>query len=178
MKKERENTTEFEATVEQAEVEEQQNQADDATTAETNASNVAPNLPKGRSLWWLKYLITAVVLAVLTVLIAWREGAFVETNQKELLSKLSDAFFAPGILTVFFGLLVVCSNGGAFDMLSYGFQTLFRMFKKDPLDRKYGSYYEYSKAKRKKKRSFWFLLIVGGVFTLVGGALLLGFALA
>ena len=153
-------------------------EATDAATTEekesenSSADKLPPNVVEVRGRWWLKYLITTAVLAVFTVLVAWARGAFVETDQKELLGQLSDAFFVPGILAVCFGLLIVASNGGAFDILSYGVKSLFRLFKKDPLDRKYGGFYEYRKARQEKKRSFWYLVIVGGVFTLISGALL------
>ena len=88
------------------------------------------------------------------------------------MSALSTAFFVPGIFAVGFGLLIVCSNGGAFDMLAYAFQTLFRIFKKDPIDRKYGDYYGYRESKKGRKRSFWYLVIVGAAFVAIGGAFL------
>ena len=152
---------------------------DEKVTSDESVKSIKrqANASKGKNRWWLKYLITAGVLAVLTVLVAWQQGVFTTTAQKELLGELSTAFFVPGIFAVGFGLLVVCSNGGAFDMLSYGFISLARMFKKDPIDRKYGGYYEYSKQRRKKKRSFWYLVIVGAVFVVVGGGLLIGFNL-
>lgn len=142
----------------------------DVETAEEQP--LPPNVTVVKSRWWLRYVITAAVLAVFTVLLAWSFGAFTETHKKELLLKLCDSFFIPGFLAVGYGLLVVVSNGGAFDMLSYGVQTLFRMFKKDPVDRKYGGYYEYREARKEKKRTFWYFIIVGSVFVAVGGALL------
>ena len=139
------------------------------------ADKLPPNVVEGKNRWWLPYLITTAVLLVFAVLVALSEGVFTATYPKDLWSGLSTAFFVPGILSVGFGALVVCSNAGAFDMLSYAFQTLFRIFKKDPIDRKYGDYYGYRQAMKEKKRSFWYLIIVGAVFTLIGGVFLIVF---
>ena len=143
--------------------------------AQSNAVSPAkpsPTVANKKGRWWLSYLITAAVLSVLTVLIAWGQGVFQITDKKFLLGELSTAFFVPGIFALGFGLLILCSNGGAFDIFAYGIMAFFRAFKKDPLDRKYGGYYQYRKAQREKKRSFWYMVIVGGVFVLIGGALL------
>ncbi len=60
-------------------------------------------------------------------------------------------------------------------MLSYAFKSLFRLFKKDVVDRKYGGYYEYTQARREKKRSFWYLVIVGAAYLLVGIVFLIAY---
>ena len=142
-----------------------------------SASASPRKVAQSKSKWWLKYLITTAVLSVATLLFALLLGVFGITNTKFLLGELSTAFFVPGIFAVGFGFLIMCSNGGAYDIFAYGFRQVVRMFKKDPLDRKYGSYAGYRKAQREKKRSFWYLVIVGAVFVAVGGALLLAFNL-
>ena len=192
--KKKEKSTEFELKVENPVEVEENTELTDAETetadtetaelqfaeeleeeSEMSANKLPPNVQEIKDRWWLKYVITFAVLAVFTVLVAWVRGAFISASQKELLGKLSDAFFVPGILAVCFGLLIVASNGGTFDMLAYGVRTLFRLFRKDPKDRKYGGFYEYRKARQEKKRTFWYLVIVGGVFTLIGAALLGGY---
>ena len=181
MAKNKDKATEYEVEVE--------------TTAEldgdedSNSVKQPPNLEKIKVRWWPRYLITAAVLAVFTLLIALMQGAFAEVTQETLdlygvtelqfrCQQWSNAFSVSGVLTVCVGLLVVVSNGGAFDMLSYGIKSVFRLFKKDPIDRKYGGFYEYTQARRQKKRSFWYLVIVGAVFVLIGGALLLAYFVA
>lgn len=146
---------------------------DDAAHEDESAKPLPPNVEKLPERRWLPYVITAAVLAVMTVLVAWGRGAFTAKDPEELLRFWCDAFSVPGILGVCFGLLVLASNGGAFDMLAYGVQSLFRLFKKDPIDRKYGGYYEYQQARKEKKRSFWYLVIVGGAYLLVGIVLLI-----
>lgn len=149
-------------------------------------NGLPPNVEEIKGRWWLKYLITAAVLAVFTVLIAWLRGAFAEVTQSVLdlygvteqqyrFQQWSDAFVIPGVLAVCFGLLIVASNGGAFDMIVYGVKSVFRLFKKDPLDRKYGGFYEYRKARQEKKRTFWYLVIVGAVYVAIAAALLGGY---
>ena len=148
---------------------------DSSEESDTNGSKLPPNVEAVKSKWWPKYLITAGVLAVFVVLVAWARGAFTETDPKELLVKWCDAFSVPGILALCFGLLIVASNGGTFDMLAYGFKSIFRLLKKDPVDRKYGGFYEYRKARQQQKRSFWYLFIVGAVYMLVAVALLVAY---
>ena len=123
---------------------------------------------KDKSRWWLKYVITVALLSVFTFMLAWGRGAFVTPDKKQLFKLLSDAFAVPGGLTLGLGLLTIASNGGTFDMLSYGVRSFFRLFKRDPLDRKYGDFYEYRKYRQGKKRNFLYLVIVGGAFVLVG----------
>ena len=147
---------------------------------DTQKGNSAPpNVEQLRERRWLRYVITASVFAVMTLLIAWVRGAFTVVDSQTLIDygvtelqyrmqQWSDSFSIVGILGICFGLLVMVSNGGAFDMLAYGMRRFFALFRKDPLDRKYGGYYEYTQAKRAKKRSFWYLVIVGGGYLLVG----------
>lgn len=154
------------------------------TTENTGA--LPPNVEVVKGRWWIKYLITVGVLAVIAVLVAWARGAFGPISQTELaelkitelqcrMRQWSDAFFVSGVLGLGFGLIIVASNGGAFDMIAYGFRALFSVFKKDPVDRKYATFYDYRKAREKKKRSFWYLVIVGGAFVLVSVAFTLAF---
>ena len=162
----------------QAQIDEQQ-----ATTDENNAENddnlvdssanaLPPNVVEGKDRWWIRYLIAFAVLSVFAVLVAWARGAFATTDRKVLLSALCDAFSVPGVLGISFGMLIVVSNGGAFDIFAYAIRSIFLLFKKDPLDRKYGGYHEYRQAQQEKKRTFWYLIIVGAVFLAVGIALL------
>lgn len=122
---------------------------------------------------WLPYVITFVALATITVLIGlWKKG-FVDNTVRYLLGTWCDAFFVSGVLGLGFGLLVLASNGGAFDMFAYGARKFFRLFRKDPIDRKYRTFYDYRQARKEKKRSFWYMVIVGGAFLAVAIVLFL-----
>lgn len=137
----------------------------------TSSTN-RPNEEDVKNIWWLKYLITFGVLAVFTVLVGWVQGGFVEKNVNLLLAHWGDAFGIPGALAICFGLLIVATNGGTFDMLAYGMRRFFGLFRKNPIDRKYDNFYEYRKSRREKNRSFWYLIIVGGVYLLIGVTLM------
>lgn len=122
--------------------------------------------PKGRK--WLSYVICASALAVVTLLCAWALGGYTETDVKQLVGNWSSSFFVSGVLCLGVGLLIWCGNEGAFDMLGYGVKSLFRLFRKDVKDRKYGGYYEYAQARKERKKPFLYLVIVGGAYLLVG----------
>ena len=142
----------------------------------TVAQNSAPDVDKmRRKKEWIRYLVTFGVLGVLTVLLAWARGAFGGGATVDIVRLWSDAFTVVGMLAICLGVLVVVSNGGAFDIIVYSVKYLFRMLKKDPIDRKYGGYYEYKQSRAEKKRSFWYMIIIGAVYVLVGVALLLYF---
>ena len=152
----------------------------------TPTPKMPPNMEEIKPNLWRKYVITMMVLLTLVLVVAWIQGAYSQVtadmlelyhcNERQFrFMQWSNAFASPGILTICMGLLVVASNGGAFDMLAYGISSVFRLFRKDPIDRKYGNFYEYRKAKQAKKRSFWYLVIVGAAFALISALLLIGY---
>ena len=119
---------------------------------------------------FLKYLITSLVGLALVVLIAFTKGILQVETQAQAMTILCDAFFAPGVLFAGFGLIVVASNAGAFDMLSYGFSLIFVLLKRNVKERKYKDFYEYSKHKEEKRKgrpSIAFILVVGLVMVAI-----------
>lgn len=98
---------------------------------------------------------------------------FTVTQTHEILKAVCDGFFVAGILVTAFGLLVIASNGGTFDMLKYGVYTLFALFLRNPAKRKYRTFYDYRLAVQDKKRGFGYMLIVGGAFLVIAGILLI-----
>ena len=48
-------------------------------------------------------------------------------------------------------------------MLAYGVMQFFNLFRKDPTNRKYKTFYDYKKAQEDKKIEFWYLIIVGAI---------------
>lgn len=102
------------------------------------------------------------VLAVVSI-----ENIYAQTQAKEVMRILSDGFFVSGICFAGVGLLIFASNGGAFDILGYGFRMVFEVFRRDLSKRKYKDYYEYRKAKREKPRSVAYVLIVGIALILI-----------
>lgn len=115
----------------------------------------------------LKYLIPILVCVCVVFLILVVRDSFVKSGQ-DLIKDLCDAFSVPGLIMICFGLLVFATNGGTFDMLAFGVIKLFDLFKRDLTKVKYRTFYDYRHAQQEKKRSFWYLIIIGAAFLLVG----------
>ena len=71
--------------------------------------------------------------------------------------------------------LWVASRGGAFDMLGYAIRMMIDVFKRDVKDRKYKDFYEYRQAKKEKKRSIAYLLVVGCVMVIIAAFFLIAY---
>jgi hypothetical protein len=78
-----------------------------------------------------KYLITIGVAVVIGFLVALAEKIFFLRDTTEIIEALIDIFFVPGALIFGFGILVVATNGGTFDMLVYGIARFASLFKKE-----------------------------------------------
>ena len=80
---------------------------------------------------------------------------------------LCDAFFLPGLIMIFLGLLMVMNNLGALDTMAYGFSYVLHMLAPGAFD-KMDSYLDYIE-KRRANRSggYGFLLVVGTVMVAV-----------
>lgn len=89
-------------------------------------------------------------------------GWNITNNTSKVFYILSNAFFVIGVLCACAGLLVVASNGGAFEMLVYGVRRFFSLFKKDPTKVRFKTFYDYHVYRSEvPKKSFLFLLLVG-----------------
>lgn len=108
-----------------------------------------------------KYLITAAFGAVLAFIVLLIKDVFHLSQAVDVMKAMCDGFFVSGVLIACFGGLVFASNGGVFDMITYGVKNLFWLFKKNPADRKYKDFYEYREAMKEKKRSYGYMVIVG-----------------
>lgn len=114
-----------------------------------------------------KYLITSAIGLAITSLIVLSKGIFNQDDSTAVFHILCDAFFVPGVCLTCFGLLVFSSNEGTFDMIIYGTQKFFGLFKKDLKNEKYKTFYEYKEAQHDKKASFAYLIFVGLAFIAV-----------
>ena len=112
----------------------------------------------------LQYGITTAILAVCSLLIMVSKDLFIQTNLKEIYKILTDSFFVPGVVAVFFVLLIVASNEGTFYIFSYGMKSFLNLFKKDRSKMHYKTYYDYKEAMKDEKKPYGFILIVGLVF--------------
>lgn len=125
------------------------------------------NIIEKNRFWYIKYIIVYAVEIALFFMVLSIRDIYTKTDAKEIFLILTDAFSVPGVLVVLFGLLVFCSNEGAFRMLAYSIRTLFSVFKRNPADRKYRTYADYKMAKDGNNASFGFLIIAGGTFCIL-----------
>lgn len=116
---------------------------------------------------YIKYLITTLIGLIFIVIVILAKGIFSQQNAKDVMHILTDATFASGALIFCFGILVVASNGGTFDMLSYGMISFISMFKKDVNKRKYKTFYDYRQTKQASPKPYLYLIIVGAGYILI-----------
>ena len=134
----------------------------------------------------LRYGITIGICLVLSFILIWVWGIFdnfevvkekTNWNINSELTKnmyiLTNSTFVVGIVCAGFGLLVVASNGGAFEMFVYGMRRFFSLFQRDVNKVKFKTFYDYHVYRSSEpKRSFAYLLIVGGAFLALSGVFL------
>ena len=116
----------------------------------------------------LEYSITTGICLILAFLICVISGIFSYTEEFRIYGILCDGFFISGIFAFAIGALIFVHNHGVFDMLIYGLQRFFSLFKKKPREQKYETFYDYSVAKAERpKADFAYLLIIGGTFIII-----------
>ena len=108
-----------------------------------------------------RYLITACVGLLIVLLIAVLKNGFTETDVAVAMQIWCDAFFVSGVFLTCGGLIVVASHGGVFDMLGDAVSLLWYTFKSSKVERKYKTFYDYREARKDRKRSVSFVLVVG-----------------
>lgn len=113
-----------------------------------------------------KYLITLLIESFLVLCIIWAKDIFAQTELVSVFHVLADAFFAVGVVVSLSGLLVFSSNEGTFDMIIYGVNSFFDMFRSKSL-KKYETFYDYRESKSDKKIRFGFLIICGLLFVAI-----------
>ena len=119
------------------------------------------------------YFITVGLGLVVAVLMLVGQGTFTKTLNIAIYEDISNAFFVPGAVFLCFGVIVWASNGGAFDMLKYGGIKLIDKFRRNVRNKKYPTYYDYREAQKGKGRSFWYFLLIGLAFAIVGAVFLI-----
>ncbi|MDD6302451.1 MAG: DUF3899 domain-containing protein [Bacillales bacterium] len=108
----------------------------------------------------LKYVITAFIGLSISFAFCLIDRIFTKTSLVDIFHILTNAFFVPGVLLACFGLLVISTNGGTFDMLAYGAIMFFSLFTRG-VKRKYKTFYDYRLSKADRKIEFAYLLVVG-----------------
>lgn len=119
-----------------------------------------------------KYLITLAIGLLTTFLIVWYRGIFSETEAVKIFHTLCDAFFIAGTLLTCGGLLVFSSNEGTFDMIVYGLQSFWGMFRKNA-KLKHESFYDYRESRSGKKIKFGYIVFTGLFFLAMSGVMYL-----
>lgn len=113
-----------------------------------------------------KYTISLIISLLIFGSILWTKDIFHQTVKSDIFKILCDASFVTSALFIGYGLLVLASNGGTFDMMVYGLRTFFNLFSRDRSRIVKQSFYDYRVEKQSKNGSFWYLVIVG-VFYLI-----------
>ncbi len=108
----------------------------------------------------LKYVFSVLAGAGIALAVMASRGIFHEDRTVQIMGILSDGFFVAGVVLSCVGLIIFVGNGGVFDMLAYSMILFFSLFRRN-LERKYKDFYEYREAKKGRKRSLAFLLLVG-----------------
>lgn len=108
-----------------------------------------------------RYLITTGAGMLIVLLVVLMKNGFTETDVEIAMQIWCDAFFVSGVFLTCGGLIVVASNGGVFDMLGYAVSLLWYTFKSSKVERKYKTFYDYREARKDRKRSVSYVLIVG-----------------
>lgn len=119
-----------------------------------------------------KYTISLIISLLIFGSILWTKDIFHQTVKSDIFKILCDASFVTSALFIGYGLLVLASNGGTFDMMVYGLRTFFNLFSRDRSRIVKQSFYDYRVEKQSKNGSFWYLVIVG-VFYLIIATIML-----
>lgn len=122
----------------------------------------------------IKIGVLTAVGAVMFFCAALIRGLFGLTDYREIMRGLCDGFSAAGLILMLVGLIIVCSNGGAYDIMGFAARKFFSVFKKAE-NRSRETYAEYRERKSANKRSFVEFFIVGGVYFAVGMAFLIAY---
>ena len=118
-----------------------------------------------KKIW--SYIINFVIGISISLAIMLSKNVFKQVSSSEVMHILCDSFFVPGILILGFGLLVVASNGGTFDMLIYGTKKFFDLFRKPQYRKITNTFYDYRRAKEEHPGEFLYLVLVGLGFIIV-----------
>lgn len=116
----------------------------------------------------IKYTVTVSVCLLIAVGVSFLRSLYWQTDAKSVMMALADTFSIPGLLVLFSGLLVACSNHGAFYMFSFAGKKFISLFKKIRSEEDKMTYYEYREMKSGKRRDYSYMLICGGAFLLAG----------
>lgn len=116
----------------------------------------------------IRYLVTAGVGLAIALIVSFARSLYWQQEAEDVYQALCDCFAVPGMLLILFGLLVICTNGGTFDIFGYGAKKFFGLFRKERTEKDKESFYEYRQRKQAGKHAFAYLFIVGAAFLALG----------
>ena len=122
---------------------------------------------------WLKYIITIGVGLIIAATIIFGGNVFNQESTSDVMKLLVNGFFVPGVLILGFGLLVVASNGGTFDMIVYGTKKFIDLFRKPQYRKITNTFYDYRRSKQEHPGASAHLVLVGIGFIVVSLILLI-----
>ena len=134
----------------------------------------------------IRYVICASACLILSFIYCAATGIFspwqqvvnqtgwnINSELTKVMFILSNATFIVGMVCAGFGLLVVASNGGAFEMFVYGMRRFISIFQKDVNKIRFKTFYDYHIYKSSEpKKSFWYFIIIGVFFIALSGIFL------
>ncbi len=122
----------------------------------------------------IKIAVLAAVGAAIFLCAALIRGLFGMTEYRDIMRGLCDGFSVAGLILLLVGLIVVCSNGGAYDIMGFATKKFFSVFRRAE-KRSRETYAEYRERKGANKRTFVEFFIVGGVYFAAGMAFLIAY---
>lgn len=122
------------------------------------------------------YIVTFAIGAVIALAVCLFKDIFTTDTAIARVSILSDAFFASGVFIGSAGVLVLISNEGNFDILSYGIKIIRNMWKKEEEQKQVEkNLFEYRMAKHAERRGTRHLIGVGAIYLLLSAVLTMVF---
>jgi len=115
-----------------------------------------------RSSVYFKYIVAFSVGALIALFVFITAGLFSADNEADVYKILSNGFYTAAVLVGGTGILVYCSSGGVFDMISYGVRgSLNALFRRTPKPGEPKDFYEYKVQRHKKQPKFLYLILTG-----------------
>lgn len=116
--------------------------------------NFAPRRHTRIPPWLLRYGITSLLALALAVGIMYARGLFSDAlSLSEKMKFVSDGLFVSGILFFGLGSLIWVSTTGFFDMLTYGFRSVWYLFTPATKPEGSGGFYEYKLMKQERREN-------------------------
>jgi len=117
---------------------------------------------------YIKYIIVAIIGIAIAFGYFLINGLFGLTELEEILKCICDGITIAGVVILGSGLLLMASNFGAFDGLTYGVSSIFAMRKPGKYElSEHENYQEYTERKKEKKVPTGYLIFTGIAFLLL-----------